>query len=563
MTDTAGHVKRPEPEVAPVPDPPKPATERNRGGDRGGQQQQEAESIAALLVAQITGRRGGARGLDPEDLAAERAPGPEFVGNTVGKRATAEAQTVSADPMIDRIKLGEAIATKGRLGAEGLTSLMAGAGSRGPVMTPMTGGTPLLDQHRQAREGLEQGVRDEVERQRQAALAKEEAANRVAGLQAMIEEMRPNVKAVRDIAPWDVTAIGTLAKTASDAAKAVTTPAPTDLAQVELRDTAAKAALEALSQRIAEDAAWMDALRPYDMATITEGLEKHAANDKTLMTNSMEQTWRQIATLGAALPRDSDKVAAYVTTLSKDVDRKTPFDAEIAKGKLTGGTPAKKTELITILQAKTKIKRSISEILAQETNTMVLLGLVGKFDTLDGFGYVLEKTTDRDKLKSIADVSNRNLPALKRAYVAAGGAVGTVEQWLLTTARHKIATLDSWLSRNGKAWAGQAGAAPAFVPPPGTATITKEQIMAVAVPREGNSWPASGGYAGNRRYGNDKGPPDMLLPTLTATGEAITYTEYDIKPYTPGVNRGTSRFLKGSDGRFYATNDHYKSFRQF
>lgn len=123
----------------------------------------------------------------------------------------------------------------------------------------------------------------------------------------------------------------------------------------------------------------------------------------------------------------------------------------------------------------------------------------------------------------------------------------------------KINFLDDWFRRGGKAWQGATCTAPVFEP---TGT-TKEHIESVAVPKEGSSSPASGGYAGNRVFGTNTKPPDMLLPQYTTTGTAIRYKEYDTKRYYPGVNRGAERFVKGSDGRYYYTNDHYQTFRKF
>jgi guanyl-specific ribonuclease Sa len=54
----------------------------------------------------------------------------------------------------------------------------------------------------------------------------------------------------------------------------------------------------------------------------------------------------------------------------------------------------------------------------------------------------------------------------------------------------------------------------------------------------------------------------MILPRKDASGNPITYREYDIHPYTPGVNRGPERIVIGG-GRRYYTSDHYRSFTAF
>lgn len=212
-----------------------------------------------------------------------------------------------------------------------------------------------------------------------------------------------------------------------------------------------------------------------------------------------------------------------------------------------------------MLQARTTVKRSITEIIKEKVDTPVLLTIVKQFDNVDGLGSLLGKTPTRADMVDIAKNAARDLEALRRVYDAAGGDPAKVKRWLCTDARHRIATIDRHTRRSGDAWGGATGAGPTLLP----AGTTKEHIEAVAVPREGSSWPAAGGYAGNRTYGNDHGPPDMLLPTLTETGAAITYKEYDIKQYQPGVNRGSQRFVKGSDGRYYYTADHYQTFTKF
>lgn len=51
-----------------------------------------------------------------------------------------------------------------------------------------------------------------------------------------------------------------------------------------------------------------------------------------------------------------------------------------------------------------------------------------------------------------------------------------------------------------------------------------------------------------------------MLPRADAAGRPITYKEYDVHPYQPGVNRGPERLVVGSDGKAYYTNDHYTTF---
>ncbi|MDR2672163.1 MAG: hypothetical protein LBC35_02485, partial [Coriobacteriales bacterium] len=50
------------------------------------------------------------------------------------------------------------------------------------------------------------------------------------------------------------------------------------------------------------------------------------------------------------------------------------------------------------------------------------------------------------------------------------------------------------------------------------------------------------------------------LPSTDATGNPITYKEFDVNDYVPGAERDKERFLRGSDGSVYYTSDHYASF---
>lgn len=53
---------------------------------------------------------------------------------------------------------------------------------------------------------------------------------------------------------------------------------------------------------------------------------------------------------------------------------------------------------------------------------------------------------------------------------------------------------------------------------------------------------------------------DLKLPTSDSNGRSITYKEYDINNKAPNQDRDSFRFIKGSDGSVYYTNDHYGTF---
>jgi guanyl-specific ribonuclease Sa len=70
------------------------------------------------------------------------------------------------------------------------------------------------------------------------------------------------------------------------------------------------------------------------------------------------------------------------------------------------------------------------------------------------------------------------------------------------------------------------------------------------------------GYADPHPFENDGRGNGQRLPENDEEGRPITYKTYDVKPYTPGVNRGAERLVVGSDGSAYYTSDHYGTFTQ-
>lgn len=60
-------------------------------------------------------------------------------------------------------------------------------------------------------------------------------------------------------------------------------------------------------------------------------------------------------------------------------------------------------------------------------------------------------------------------------------------------------------------------------------------------------------------FKNDEG----RLPGADGAGNPISYLEWDVNPYTEGVDRGPERVVTGSDGSAYWTGDHYDSFLRF
>jgi len=94
-------------------------------------------------------------------------------------------------------------------------------------------------------------------------------------------------------------------------------------------------------------------------------------------------------------------------------------------------------------------------------------------------------------------------------------------------------------------------AAVAFGPGTDKAWSVLDRVLA-----KGSPFP---GFKGGSIFKNREG----RLPHLDEDGVPITYREWDVNPYTKGVNRGEERLVTGSDGSAYYTGDHYDTFLQF
>ncbi|KES16171.1 Guanyl-specific ribonuclease Sa, partial [Gilliamella apicola SCGC AB-598-I20] len=53
---------------------------------------------------------------------------------------------------------------------------------------------------------------------------------------------------------------------------------------------------------------------------------------------------------------------------------------------------------------------------------------------------------------------------------------------------------------------------------------------------------------------------DNQLPTVDSNGSPITYREFDVNNKIAGQARDAERFIRGSDGSVYYTNNHYQTF---
>jgi len=93
----------------------------------------------------------------------------------------------------------------------------------------------------------------------------------------------------------------------------------------------------------------------------------------------------------------------------------------------------------------------------------------------------------------------------------------------------------------------------------GKPAVPQKATSVVAQIRAGGG-NAPAGYVGNRSFLNDGRNGGVVLPRTDSVGSPITYKEYDVNPFQPGVNRGAERVVMGSDGSAYYTADHYMTF---
>ena len=73
---------------------------------------------------------------------------------------------------------------------------------------------------------------------------------------------------------------------------------------------------------------------------------------------------------------------------------------------------------------------------------------------------------------------------------------------------------------------------------------------------DGNYSGQTPGTAAGSAYRNSNG----MLPKTDSLGDKITYREFDVNNHIAGAGRDAERFIVGSDGSIYYTNDHYTTF---
>ncbi|MGH3901189.1 MAG: ribonuclease domain-containing protein [Pseudonocardiaceae bacterium] len=325
--------------------------------------------------------------------------------------------------------------------------------------------------------------------------------------------------------------------------------------------------LELLESRVTESRGFLNNILP---RTPSE-LEK--STDVNLVNSAMRRDWGNFVKEAGKLDRNLDGCRKLITSIRAEIDRKTPISDEDLLKLLNHADRKRPLKEIpkALLEAAGNNRVVLKQCLEIEWREAVLERLLKLADVprrLPGLLDTARKpplnlnsaqveevlrtykgsTADAEKLFTNIDVKLQN--------------TGNDATWFLSGAGGQTLSDLARLLRHGDAriWTGDTCPAPKYGPLAGPA-VAFAHITNYAVPMVGASRPPPGGYAGNRSYGNGGIAPDMALPSRTVDNQEITYREYDIRPYYPGVNRGAERVVVGSDGRKYYTTDHYHSFR--
>ena len=116
------------------------------------------------------------------------------------------------------------------------------------------------------------------------------------------------------------------------------------------------------------------------------------------------------------------------------------------------------------------------------------------------------------------------------------------------------------MAKNGTVLDNPQGAAPTGIPIGSSNGFPKHASDTLSTIRLTNAPPS--GFRGGGSFANDGRGGGQVLPGSTTDGTPITYREFDVYPFTPGVNRGLERIVLGSDGKAYYTSDHYATFAE-
>ncbi len=419
-------------------------------------------------------------------------------------------------------------------------------------LAAVKGRNPLLDRHLAAAIAELDRVRD------QALLLQNQAEETRRNRTALADLLRRAKELTLDDLTFDATELRRLENDA--------VPAITKLQKEEKRPTTAQVTdmttrMALLESREAESRGFLN-----DISPRTPGELEDESTPVTLVNSAMRSTWKSFVAAAGKRDRDMDLCRQRIAEIRAEIDRKTPVtDEDILKliNSARKGAPLK--QIPPTLVGKAGNNRVVlKRCLEIEPRTAVLEKIFDLTDVPSRLPGLLESA------KAIELKSDQVRAVLQKRAKSTGDA-GTLFSKIRNTTKPATwflsaeggQTLDELirilLHEKSQIWSGQTSPEPTYGPPAGPA-VTFDHITNHAVPMVGASRPAPGGYAGNRTFGNGGVAPDMALPSRTATGGVVTYTEYDIRPYQPGVDRGPLRVVVGSDGRKYYTADHYRSF---
>ncbi|WP_338043821.1 ribonuclease domain-containing protein [Mycobacterium riyadhense] len=78
---------------------------------------------------------------------------------------------------------------------------------------------------------------------------------------------------------------------------------------------------------------------------------------------------------------------------------------------------------------------------------------------------------------------------------------------------------------------------------------------------DAGKWPGAANAPGTKG-GSTFNNTEQLLPARDASGNPITYKEWDVNPKVPNQDRDLERIITGSDGSAWYTTDHYRTFHR-
>nr|WP_202927342.1 ribonuclease domain-containing protein [Gordonia desulfuricans] len=94
-----------------------------------------------------------------------------------------------------------------------------------------------------------------------------------------------------------------------------------------------------------------------------------------------------------------------------------------------------------------------------------------------------------------------------------------------------------------------------------TAGTAPAHVMRTLALIDAGQWPEAAnapGTKGGVTFRNSEG----RLPRTSASGQRITYQEWDVNPKQQGRSRDAERIVTGSDGTAWYTADHYQTFNR-